>query len=76
MNVVCASIQSDEQYPARSRAEPEPGFSLQTRQGTIRANQILLAAGAWLKPVAMMLNVSLPVQVRINTVSVADGCRF
>jgi len=48
------------------------GFVLQTRNGPIRARRVLLAAGAWLKPVAALLGVELPVRARINTVSVTE----
>lgn len=47
-------------------------FSLTTARGTIRAHRILLAAGGWLKSVAAMLGVALPVNARINTVSVTE----
>ena len=48
------------------------GFAMATPQGTITAKRLLLAAGAWLKPVAGLLGVDLPVQARINTVSVTE----
>ncbi|WP_339763801.1 FAD-dependent oxidoreductase [uncultured Sulfitobacter sp.] len=48
------------------------GFALTTPQGTIRAKRILLAAGAWLKPLAALLDVDLPVNARVNTVSVTE----
>ncbi len=48
------------------------GFRLTTAQGPVRAARLLLAAGAWLKPVAAMLGVKLPVRARINTVSVTE----
>lgn len=50
----------------------DDGFRLTTPAGVIRANRILLAAGAWLKPVAAMVGVDLPVNARINTVSVTE----
>jgi len=52
--------------------EREKVFSLITPQGTIHAKRILLAAGAWLKPLAAMLGVDLPVNARVNTVSVTE----
>nr|WP_306268858.1 FAD-binding oxidoreductase [Pararhizobium sp. IMCC3301] len=48
------------------------GFELGTSQGVICATRVLLAAGAWLKPLASLLDVDLPVQARINTVSVTE----
>lgn len=50
----------------------ENGFVLTTPNGQIRAYRVLLATGAWLKPVAAMLGVDLPVNARINTVSVTE----
>ncbi len=48
------------------------GFALATSHGTIQAKRLLLAAGAWLRPLASLLDVDLPVQARINTVSVTE----
>lgn len=48
------------------------GYALNTRAGTVHARRLLLAAGAWLKPIAAMLNIDLPLQVRVNTVSVTE----
>lgn len=48
------------------------GYALKTPQGTITAKRILLAAGAWLKPLAALMDVDLPVNARINTVSVTE----
>lgn len=48
------------------------GFVLTTPKGTVHASRLLLAAGAWLKPVAALLGVDLPVNARINTVSVTE----
>jgi len=52
--------------------EQGEGFVLQTSGGPIHARRLLLATGAWLKPVAALLGVDLPVQARINTVSVTE----
>jgi len=48
------------------------GFVLNTAKGKIHAARLLLAAGAWLKPLAQLLDVDLPVQARVNTVSVTE----
>ncbi|KEJ88303.1 NAD(P)/FAD-dependent oxidoreductase [Sulfitobacter donghicola] len=53
-------------------AQGRSGFALKTPQGSIQARRILLATGAWLKPLAALLDVDLPVQARINTVSVTE----
>ncbi|MGJ8584023.1 MAG: NAD(P)/FAD-dependent oxidoreductase [Marinosulfonomonas sp.] len=50
----------------------EDGYVLETPNGPIRANRILLATGAWLKQTAALMGVNLPVQARINTVSVTE----
>jgi sarcosine oxidase subunit beta len=47
-------------------------FMLATPQGAIKATRILLAAGAWLKPLAALMDVHLPVQARVNTVTVTE----
>jgi glycine/D-amino acid oxidase-like deaminating enzyme len=51
------------------------GFTLTTPNGTIHATRILLAAGAWLKPLVALLDVDLPVNARVNTVSVTERLR-
>lgn len=61
-----------ERCPVTAVTREAQGFALETPQGVIRANRLLLAAGAWLKPVAAMLGVDLPVNARINTVSVTE----
>jgi len=48
------------------------GFTLTTTTGPINATRVMLAAGAWLKPLAALLEVSLPVNARVNTVSVTE----
>lgn len=50
----------------------DAGFTLATPQGAVQARRLLLAAGAWLRPLALMLGVDLPVQARVNTVSVTE----
>ncbi|GGE50363.1 sarcosine oxidase subunit beta [Agaricicola taiwanensis] len=50
------------------------GFVLKTARGVIRAKRILISCGGWVKEVAAMVGVDLPVRVRINTVSVTERC--
>jgi sarcosine oxidase subunit beta len=50
----------------------DAGFALHTNSEPIYATRILLAAGAWLKPLAALLGVDLPVNARVNTVSVTE----
>lgn len=66
------AIEYREKCPVIAISKDAQGFVVATRQGSICAMRILLAAGAWLKPVAAMLDVDLPVQARINTVSVTE----
>jgi len=61
-----------ERCPVTAIAQDVAGFALDTPQGEITANRILMATGAWLKPTAAMLDVDLPVNARINTVSVTE----
>ena len=61
-----------ERCPALAIDRDGSGFVLNTPTGSIRASRVLLATGAWLKPVAAMLDVDLPVNARINTVSVTE----
>lgn len=66
------AIDYQERCAVSDVSQDAKGFALATPQGTVRAKRILLAAGAWLKPVAALLGVELPVQARINTVSVTE----
>jgi glycine/D-amino acid oxidase-like deaminating enzyme len=61
-----------ERCPVTAIAQDGAGFALNTPQGVITASRILMATGAWLKPTAAMLGVDLPVNARINTVSVTE----
>ena len=61
-----------ERCPVTAIAQDGVGFALDTPQGEITASRILMATGAWLKPTAAMLGVDLPVNARINTVSVTE----
>lgn len=48
------------------------GFSLTAGVERIHARRLLLACGGWLKEAAAMIGVDLPVQARVNTVSVTE----
>ena len=61
-----------ERCPVNAISQVGAGFALDTPQGGITASRILMATGAWLKPIAAMLGVDLPVNARINTVSVTE----
>lgn len=67
-----AGIAYRERNPVTRIDRAEGLFEVTTPDQTYRAHRVLLAAGAWLKPVAAMLDVDLPVNARINTVSVTE----
>lgn len=48
------------------------GWRLTTAAGPIDCRRLLLATGGWMKPVAAMLGLDLPVRARINTVAVTE----
>lgn len=66
-----AGIDYRERSPVTAIAR-DTEFELTTPQGIVKAKRILLAAGAWLKPLAALLDVDLPVAARVNTVSVTE----
>lgn len=47
-------------------------FELVTPQGTVTARRLLLATGGWTRAAAALLGADLPVQARLNTVSVTE----
>jgi sarcosine oxidase subunit beta len=47
-------------------------YRVESSRGVVCGQRILLACGAWLKSVAAMLDIDLPVQVRVNTLSVTE----
>ncbi|KZL22136.1 Hydrogen cyanide synthase subunit HcnC precursor [Pseudovibrio axinellae] len=67
-----ADIPYREQCPVEAISRANGLFCLKTPQGTVEAKRLLLAAGAWLKPIASLLGVDLPVRARVNTVSVTE----
>ncbi|NKM27734.1 NAD(P)/FAD-dependent oxidoreductase [Rhizobium laguerreae] len=67
-----AGIPYRERCPVSAADPAKEGFNLTTPDGSVHARRLLLAAGAWLRPVAALLGVELPVQARINTVSVTE----
>lgn len=48
------------------------GFALSTCNDTFKATRVLLAAGGWLKQLAALMDVDLPVRARVNTVTVTE----
>jgi glycine/D-amino acid oxidase-like deaminating enzyme len=52
------------------RIARDGGFAIATPHRTVRGRRLVLAGGAWLKPLAKLLGVDFPISVRVNTVSV------
>jgi sarcosine oxidase subunit beta len=67
-----AGIPYRERCAVTAITQSAQGFTLETVDGPVHATRVLLAAGGWLQPVAQMLGVDLPVQARVNTVSVTE----
>tara|TARA_R110002110_G_scaffold30683_11_gene108522 strand:+ start:2733 stop:3842 length:1110 start_codon:yes stop_codon:yes gene_type:complete len=67
-----ADIDVREQCRVTEIHRDEPGFTLQTSSGPVRASRLLLACGGWLKQAAGMIGLDLPVRARVNTVSVTE----
>jgi sarcosine oxidase subunit beta len=68
-----ADVAYREHSPVTAIDRSNGSFVLRASSGPIRAHRILLAAGAWLSPLAAMLDVNLPVHVRVNTVAVTEA---
>jgi glycine/D-amino acid oxidase-like deaminating enzyme len=67
--LVAAGVTVIEGEPVTAIAR-DAGFAVTTPRRTVRGRRLVLAAGAWLRPLARLLGVDLPISVRINTVSV------
>ena len=67
-----ADVAVYEHTPVTGIVPVADGYELVTSQGILTARRILLAGGAWLNTLLPMLETSLPVAVRVNTVSVLE----
>ena len=67
-----AGVTCLEYSPVEAIDSGDDGFRVAAPQGTFKGRRLLLAAGAWTKPLAAKLGVEFPVHVRINTVSVLE----
>jgi len=67
-----ANVHLHEHTLARSIDAGGDGFRVATPGGPIDARRLLIASGAWTASVAAMLGVTLPINVRVNTVSVTE----
>jgi glycine/D-amino acid oxidase-like deaminating enzyme len=67
-----AGVQVVEQSPVE-RIDPEGvGIVVKTRVETYRTKRVLLATGAWARQMSLTIGHPLPINVRINTVSVTE----
>ncbi len=67
-----AAIETREHAPVVGIDAGGAGFTVRTATSNIDATNVLLACGAWTKSVAAMLDVTLPIDVRVNTVTVTE----
>ena len=67
-----AGVELREQSTVQSIDAGDRGFSVVTPQGTFAGRRLLVASGAWSASVAAMVGVTLPITVRVNTVSVTE----
>jgi sarcosine oxidase, subunit beta len=65
-------VELREHAPVQALDAGDGGFRVSVPGGTFDARRLLLASGAWTGSIAAMLGVVLPVQVRVNTVSVTE----
>jgi len=66
------NVELREHTPVRAIDHGDAGFRVTVPGGAIDARRILIASGAWTASVAAMLGVTLPIEVRVNTVSVTE----
>ena len=67
-----AGVELREHTPVQTIDSGDGGFRLTVPGGMIDARRLLLASGAWTGSVAALLGVVLPIEVRVNTVSVTE----
>jgi sarcosine oxidase subunit beta len=67
-----AAIEVREHAPVIAIEPHGAGFSVRTPTSALDATSILIASGAWTKSVAELLGVALPIEVRVNTVTVTE----
>ena len=67
-----AGIETREYCPVSAIEHGDGGFRLTTASGAVQARRLLLACGAWTRPAGALLGLDLPVQARVNTVSVTE----
>jgi len=71
-----ASVDVREHTPVSAIDAGDAMFRVTTANaGMIAARRLLIAAGAWTKSIAALLEVALPISTRVNTVSVTEPGR-
>ena len=69
-----AGVELREHAPVHAIDAGDRGFRVTASDRPIEARRVLIACGAWTASVAAMLGVTLPIGVRVNTVSVTEPC--
>ncbi|HVE49234.1 MAG TPA: FAD-binding oxidoreductase [Casimicrobiaceae bacterium] len=67
-----ADVDLREHAGAQAIDEGNGGFRVHTRDEVLVGNRLLIAGGAWTPQLAAMLGVTLPIDARVNTVSVTE----
>jgi len=67
-----AGVELRERAPVQAIEAGGGGFRVTVPAGPIDARRVLIATGAWTASVAAMLGVTLPIDVRVNMVSVTE----
>jgi glycine/D-amino acid oxidase-like deaminating enzyme len=65
-------VELREHSPAQAIDVADKEFRVSIPGGTLTARRLLIASGAWTAEVAALLGVALPIEARINTVSVTE----
>lgn len=65
-------IEVTEHAPVHAIDAGDAGFRVQTRSGGVTGKRLLIASGAWTREVAALIGVGLPIEARVNTVSVTE----
>lgn len=67
-----SSVDFLEQSQVTKIDQSDKGFKVHTENQQYKAKRLLLACGGWMKQAAALLDIDLPIQARINTVSVTE----
>ena len=67
-----AAIDVREHAPVVGIDTGDGGFTVRSATSSVATTKILITSGAWTKSIAAMLGVALPIEVRVNTVTVTE----